>query len=212
VRPLPPPAAGGRATYVVGINDRGQIAGGGVTAAGQGVVARWNVRGGVTNLGIGQATAINADGVIAGTAPPQEDSLVPAYVWRGTTRTTIGDFGGGGSAPSAINDRGVVAGTSRAADFNDYAFLWRDGRLTRLPSSGISSNATALNNRCQVIVSTGEDGFYVWDAGRRIPVPRAGYNTGGWPVDINERGQMAGSIVTDETFTTRRAVLWTIRR
>jgi probable HAF family extracellular repeat protein len=215
VRPLTPPVPGGQ-SYVVGINERGQIAGGGTDADGRRVVARWSPSGAVTNLGIGEAAGINADGVIIGTGPLQEDTYPPAYAWRGTTRISLADLGGGGSRTYAINDRGVVVGVSRAADFTDKAVLWRLGSGTTvtpvvLPSSGFASEATAINNRGHILVQTGDDGWYVRVGNRSVPVPEAGSGTGGWPADINERSQLAGTYVLDETFTTRHAALWTIR-
>jgi probable HAF family extracellular repeat protein len=216
VRPLAPPAPGGRATYVVGINERGQIAGGGTDASGRRVAVRWSPGGVPTDLGVGEAAGINADGVIVGTGPFRDEGHPPAYAWRGTTRISLGDLGGGGSRPYAVNDHGVVVGTSHAADLTDKAVLWRLGSGTSvapvaLPSSGFVSEATAINNRGWIVVQTGEDGWYVRIGNRSVPVPAAGAGSGGWPADINERGELAGTYVLDEAFTTRHAALWTIR-
>jgi hypothetical protein len=117
----------------------------------------------------------------------------------------------------AINDHGVVVGTSRAADFNDKAVLWRLGKgtstvaPTELPSSGFASEATAINNRGQILYVTGDEGWFVRIGNRSVPVPEADNTSGGWPTDINERNQLAGTYVLDEAFTTRHAALWTIR-
>ena len=90
-----------------------------------------------------------------------------------STRAAIdlGTLGGASSAAVAVNDRGVVVGTSETASGAEHAFAWsRSGGMRDLGTlGGRTSRAVAVNQRGTVtgvaLRADGEERAFVWTPG-----------------------------------------------
>ncbi|HET9139385.1 hypothetical protein [Actinophytocola sp.] len=144
-------------------------------------------------LPMGFPAGLNNAGEIIGTG---EDGM--GLVWRDGTSTHIGSLGGGYSAPTDINRRGQVVGSSSTAGGGGHAFLWHRGIMTDLGTlGGPDSSAAAVNDHGEVVgISTTADGspaYFLWRRGvmTRIPVPGEVPVTAGL-IFINNHGQVLG--------------------
>jgi probable HAF family extracellular repeat protein len=100
-----------------------------------------------------------------------------AVLWRAGTTTDLGTFGGIGSDIVALNDRGRLLIHVVTTDWQDRMLLWHAGRVVDLAEHG-------------------------------IVVPSGGATPNGLgPIDINNRGHMAGTLNVDPN-DTHHAVLW----
>jgi probable HAF family extracellular repeat protein len=191
-----------------GINDCGQALVN--TADGRAVI--WQVGGATTLLdGVESGVAINESGEVAG-----YESAGGPVLWRDGETIEIGTLGGNttflGEAFSesgrrALNERGHVVGTSETAAGELHAFLWRDGEMIDLGTLGGSlSAAYAVNDHDQVIgFSQAENGpfhAFLWDDGRMIDLTALAGGTTSTIADINDRGQISGTV-------DNRPVMWT---
>ena len=185
---------GGQGSYAVAMNDRGDLIGSSVDAAGEYQAVVW-WRGQRTPTPLRTAGAapasINERGHIAGWVPGglflwREGSV--AYLKRSAV-----SFGA-----TFVNDRDQVASTATGPDGALRAVLWQRGSLTKLPTpAGTDSRAVGLNNSGEVIgVLTGpgdQTGQGVlWRDGRMIRLGTLG-GAGSTPAVINDRGQVAGT-------------------
>ena len=115
--------------------------------------------------------------------------------------TDLGTLGGIASYPFAINNNGVVVGSSHTAFENPYgqaiehAFIWRHGRMTDLGTlGGFFSRAHDINDKGQVVGvsdtrrSNGELHGFLWEDGKMKDL---GASFHAWR--INNRGQIVGS-------------------
>lgn len=137
-----------------------------------------------------EATAINAEGEIAGTAQSR------AFRYKDGTVTPLGTLGGNRSQAKGINDRGAMVGMATDANGQPLSFLY-DQSMSALPAPGYSS-AIAINNRGQVVGSAeGIYGFLV-DGGSVVRLDALpGVAMRGWrhlePTGINDRGWIVGT-------------------
>ena len=186
---------GGPGSYAVAMNDRGDIIGSSVDAAGDHqAVVWWRGQRTPTPLRTAGAapTSINERGHIAGWVPGGlflwRDGSV-AYLRRGA----VASFGA-----TFVNDRDQVASTATGPDGASRAVLWQRGSLTGLPTpAGTDSRAVGLNNSGEVIgVLTGPGDQagqgVLWRGGRMIRLGTLG-GAGSTPAVINDRGQVAGT-------------------
>jgi probable HAF family extracellular repeat protein len=208
---------------VSGINDRGQVTGWISPADGSPFHAFvWDRRQGIRDLGTVpghsslSAAAINDAGTIVGEAADEETGETLAFVWtpRRGVRTLDTSLGGVGSFATAINRRGQIAGASTTANGAVHAFFRDvDGEVVDLDAfsggRGVS-NATAMNDRGQVVVVRVDGGIrdaFVWDAhgGRQllVPTPSASFPSAS---DINNRGEVVGALLEGDL---QRAFRWT---
>ena len=193
---------------------------------------QWVIRDLGTWLGGKQswAAAINERGqavVLSETAQTVRvgDQVLPvvrAFLWeKGRMRDLGARFGGPGSWASAINERGQVVGAAdtkaiaKSGHHFTHAFLWEDGKVRDLGAlgPGESSSADALNERGQVVGASCRDIYshkgcrgFLWQNGKTTDLGTLG------AVDLNERGQIAGTATTGalgpERRPIRRAFLW----
>ena len=118
-----------------------------------------------------------------------------------------------------INDRGEAVGMSETAvpdpDGEDICgfgtqltcvpFLWRDGRMSALPTvGGNNGQASAINNRGEVagyaetsVVDSGCPPFKItaavmWEKGKAVALPTVGGDLDGVAFGINDHGQAVG--------------------
>jgi probable HAF family extracellular repeat protein len=165
-----------------------------------GQLVRLDSLGGVGSFG----TAMNQRGDIIGESVDAADNYRVVVWWHGRRTPTALDVKG--VRAGAINEKGHIVGY-----VEDGLFLWRAGAVTYLRRGTVASfEGVVINDRDQV-AGTAIDRNDVlrafrWDRDRvtMLPTP-AGMNSR--VVDINNRGQVVGTITRPGT-STERAVLW----
>jgi probable HAF family extracellular repeat protein len=145
-----------------GINDRGDVVGGGTTPHFLSQALLWRRGGRMIPLGeeIGRygqrsASAVNEKGEIVGWIETAGGSR--PFLWRNGRTTLLGGLVGSAQAKD-INERGQVVGVSSLGRGGaTHAFLWQDGRMHDLnqmiPSSAgwVLEEAVAINDRGQIV-------------------------------------------------------------
>jgi probable HAF family extracellular repeat protein len=143
-----------------GINDRDQIVGVVWPDTGCSHAILWD-HGTITALANhpgttcgSDATAINAQGEIVGTATSTASGPGHAVLWADNTVTDLGTLPGGtSSAATAINARGQIVGWAQTASGVQHAALWDKGAITDLGTlpGGQQSYASGINDRGQIV-------------------------------------------------------------
>jgi probable HAF family extracellular repeat protein len=108
-----------------------------------------------------------------------------------------------------INNRGDIVGASNALD-GQHAVLWRNGQIIDLGMlNGNPTFAYAINDNGQIVGTShtpaGELRGFLWDNGQMRDL---GIDGGVMPRDINNRGQVVGSLDFGESGAGQRAFLW----
>ncbi|TQS40924.1 hypothetical protein [Cryptosporangium phraense] len=192
----------GRSTCLYAINDRGEIAGASAAPGGGERAFVW--RNGVyTDLATpaGRAStpiAINERGqVLARVFGVTASVPIRATLWTDGRPADVGEM-----VPSALNDDGVVVGTS-----NGHPIRWADGRSTDLLPAGGSNVSVADVNRAGDVVGTVNDRPALWHDGRLTYLADAGEATA-----INDRGDVTGVVRAGDVPTVFRWRHGTLRR
>jgi probable HAF family extracellular repeat protein len=143
---------------------------------------RWTIRdlGTLPGFRSCNPVAINDSGLIVGScdtggAPLDEHG----FLWQAGRMTDLGR----GNVPSAINERGQVAGSGQRR-----AFLWQHGKITPLVTAGDRSYATAINDRGEIVGDVWTSGggrAVLWRAGKAIDL-----GISGEPSAINAQGEI----------------------
>jgi len=198
---------GGSYSLAYAINERGQVAGTSQTAAGKQHVFLW-ANGRMTDLGRydGDGLFLNERGQVAWNEPGRGNpdgvhTERRAFVWKDGVTTKLGQF-----RVVGMNDRGQIVGGILAANGEDHAALWENGRVRDLGTlpGGKSSYGASINGKGQVVGSsdTGgkdEDGnpilhAFLWRDGKMRDLGvLPGFARGCWANLVNERGQVFGS-------------------
>lgn len=200
---------GGSGSDAYSINDRGQIVGSAETKAGRRHAVLWE-NGKVRDLGTlggpnSQAVSINSRGQIVGVSDTKAKGELAerwghAFLWE---NGKMRDLGVGPGRVLAINNRGQILGLRFVGKPlpEVQAYLWQNGRITRLGSLGCCGlEPVALNERGQVIgaytdvdgeTGEGNQRAFLWQNGKARDL---GALSGEWSeaIAINERGQVVG--------------------
>jgi probable HAF family extracellular repeat protein len=184
--------AGSAFSSIRALNDRGTLAGQHPEGAAVWKDGAWSV------LPFdGWVEDINKSDIVVGIY--WTGSAAHAFSYRDGVLHDLGTLGGDDSTAVAVNDRGIIAGTSRMADgLTLHAFTWRAGVMQDLGAlNGTSSTASDINSHGVVVGDSFADGTavaFIHDGAgpmRRLldlDVPHH-------PVAINDRGAVIG--VTD---------------
>jgi len=99
----------------------------------------------------------------------------------------LGTLGGSSSNAVAVNDRGQVVGTSRAADGKRCVFRWQNGAMRDIGpyDRDAGGDLVLLNERGQVAWTEKGRGGVFWEHGVTRPIPFS-------PWALNDRGQVVG--------------------
>lgn len=156
--------------------------------------------------GWGIAADVNRHGTVIGQS--DRDGQSRAVRWQHGKITALGTLGSPSSFATAINDHGVIVGSSTTPYGSLHAFVWRAGRMTDLgvPGGG-ESFAEDVNNRGQVVgfamLADRPSIAHLWQQGKTTVLPATRY--GGQARAINESGVIVGSISGPEAL---QAVRW----
>jgi len=134
-----------------------------------------------------------------------------------STRAAIdlGTLGGSSSAAVAVNDRGIVVGTSETASGAEHAFTWSrwSGMRDLGTLGGRTSRAVAVNQRGNVtgvaLRADGAERAFVWTPGRGMRDLGTLGGKGSTAVAINDHGEVVGD--ADTSTRGRRAFRWSAR-
>jgi probable HAF family extracellular repeat protein len=143
----------------------------------------------------------NDVGHVVGQATSSTDGRQRAYLWQDKVMVEIGTFGGPSSRATAVNRRGVVAGTADLADGTAHAFVYRNGRLHDLGTlGGPNSSAKDINNKGQIVGTAqqadGVERAFIYNDRlmQALPTPE-GASSSAW--SINRSGFAVGSYRLD---------------
>jgi probable HAF family extracellular repeat protein len=180
---------GGSDVELGAINNKGHLLARAKAANGRWHVILWQ-NGRVIDLGDDWSDAldINERGQIVGLINDRGH----AVLWQVGKTRDLGTLGGKRSEAVALNDAGLVVGTSetkltKQTDPWD-GFLWGQGTMTDL---GQYSDPTAINNRGQIIFGNRN---YVWDGGQHLQLHTLGGRLT-YAEAINNEGQVVGQSI-----------------
>jgi probable HAF family extracellular repeat protein len=190
---------------VVAVNNQGQVIGNNVPSSGVTHAVFWSAGNVITDLGSltatggSQATAINNNGEVVGSA---STALADdAFAWTSAGgMVDLGHLGPGSSSATAVNDAGQVVGYGYTGHFSDvHAFSWTPaGGMVDLGTlGGPNSQPFAINSHGQVVGWTttagGIQAAFSWTAaGGMVDLGNLGGAGGSQAMAINNNGVVVG--------------------
>jgi len=153
--------------------------------------------------GIGGVSAINNRGWLAGISVTNQPYLVHAAIWRDGQMLNAGNLPGGGTQIFAINDSGLVVGSSHNGESGFHqGYLGGVGIAQQLSSlDGSYAQAVGINNLGVAVGWSieqspifGERGRAVlWQGGAAVALPYLNPDSpSAWATDINDMGVVVG--------------------
>lgn len=184
------------------INNFGQIAGMSTSSSGGEYHAVIWDGGTVTDLGSGEAYAINDSGVVVGARYIKGATGLDAWhatQWNGTTTTELTALGERDSYAKAINNSGQAAGWSvTSSAYTTHAVAWNGTSPTDLaPFPDKRSSANAINDSGQIAgysssYDGGQQAATVWTSGVQARLPFLLGGNESLAYAINNSGQVVG--------------------
>lgn len=209
-------ALGGQRSEAFDVNNAGVIVGA-ATLAGEAEerrAFRWQ-NGTMTDLKVfssapdAEARAITQEGVIVGSAPPNDEAEPIAFRLQGTTASSLGTLAGGANATSTafgVNEAGTIVGSSGLSTLR--AFIHENGAMTDLGPPG---KAVALSvNASRVVVGEFTPTTFVrafrWENGQFVDIGTLGGNRA-TARGINDAGDIVGQADFSPTINFRLGFL-----
>lgn len=193
------------------INNKGEVAGSILVNVDQLHAARWSANNVLQDLGTiagtaATALAINDAGTIAGwSSAPRGAAFRLPFRWTPAGGLqALATFASENAQASDINAAGYIVGTAAfSQDGPEHAFLWtpREG-LMDIGGSGPLSRATRINDKGMVIGFLGNGYGFAWTRGSGLTEIGRPEFTSSLADDLNNRGQVVGSVGN-------RAYVWT---
>lgn len=223
----PPTVAGAvPQLYPYDLNNRGQVAVSLLADDGTSHAAVWHVGGEMVRLVTAEgvrstAVDINDRGDVVGWRGPASDlEAGGGFLWRDGEMVDLGSA----FSPGKVNDRGQVVGSCATPDRSRYyACLWDDGELIDLGTPDGLTDAGIIpvdvNDHGQVVGygRTAADRVrkaYLWQDGHLVDLGAVAGAHAASAVDIedlNDRGQILGTIRDPGVLARDRPVVWTMR-
>ncbi|RQO60619.1 hypothetical protein DBR47_09770 [Paucibacter sp. KBW04] len=110
------------------------------------------------------AAALNDQGVVVGQSRLPGDLYTRAFVYEHGQMRNLGTLGGNLSAATAINNAGLIVGTSTQADGSNRAFVYNDGQMRGLATLAGGTQATAVSSN-GVVGGWSSAGAVIWTNG-----------------------------------------------
>jgi len=220
---------GGDRSYAYGINDSGVVVGESRTGNGyeshafiweNGVMTDMGVLGvGSDGIEISCAQSINNLGQIVGYSTynfidPYIEIPTHAFLWENGEMYDIGSFGGDSYAYS-INNYGQIVGMSRNSSGKRRGFVYENGNMQDIgvleKHSFNPTYAYGINDNGQIVgMSYTSNGYnaFLWDGQSGIQNLGTIDNYASEAVDLNEQGQIIGSITARQNYVRYEGVIW----
>jgi probable HAF family extracellular repeat protein len=198
---------GGTSSYGYGINNQGEVVGASFTANGQNRAFRWDLLGGMTDLGTlggildhtSVANHINDFGQVVGTSYGQGNDY-HGFFWEDGLMLDVGVLSGDAcSAAQAINNSGEVVGRCGG----NRPFIWDSTHGIRALDSGgaVMAGASDINNMSLVVghirpTDDSEQRAVLWEGGVMTELDSLIPPSSGWKLSgaeaVNDLGWIAG--------------------
>lgn len=205
----------GAGAFAEAVNDGGVVVGGS-----GGTSFRWTSAAGMVDIGVPShntyAVDVNNAGAIA--ILDQTDGRSYSRAADGTL-TDIGDLGGGGTRATAMNDNGMIVGSSQTAAGHTHPFAWTAATgMVDLAGTSLEpvgwGEATDVNDSGQVVgrseLTNGAEPAFYWSASEGfVVIDGLGTTTRETEADsINEVGQVVG--YSYDAANRERGFVWTV--
>jgi probable HAF family extracellular repeat protein len=200
---------GGTESFASAINDFGEVVGSARMPGDLTTHSFAHRRGTLTDLyPLLWPTDISNTGRIAGSATGSDGISYPAIHDAGSGITLLGSLGiptwyGFSGEATSINNRGQVVGYSYIDGLTRHAFLYSDGVMTDLGSTGGYSAALRINDAGQAVGFTSDtwngvaNAVLYSDGAMTLINPFDGPRNESYARDINNAGQVVGEALTN---------------
>ncbi len=214
------PVFGQASAKATSINDAGNVVG--PYSFIDPIAYRWTAETGIQPLPLpvgalcSEAWDVNSAGRIIGEFERAGGPSPVAIVWDGEQFTEVPPPAGSFSQPHAVNDGGIVVGTTADGTSFYKAFVWDGKEMTLIqPLFGPRSSARDINSAGQITGWMGTGPLvdarpFLWQEGRIAELGLPPGAITGVPIAINDAGDVVGAlgIADGEGGLVTRSVLW----